>query len=353
MAWGYNAEGQYGWIPDGSTPSGAAAEHAIAQGAQFGGGVTAPGGGGLAKQVSNPGTNGSNARYHVGPGSGMSQLPNGNWTDGVYEYDSNGLSLNRPDSVQPGLPPANESESYDVYTGAVKSGGGGSAAGGSYSTGGSSDPYVQQIKSMLQAQSAGDAASTKAMLQKMLIGFGMVPEGFEDKLGVLDDLTKSLVAKNTETGISQYARLLQAKGDNTKALIGRLSATGMRRSGTRGAKLRKGQLEYDRLLSDSLNEVLDRIGAAYGNYTSGEQSRQMQMLAALQNSQGNYWSGAGSSQQQAAAPGGGFTPIWQGTWAQGIDTGGYVPNSGQITYQGNLNTQGTQNFNLGGGVVAY
>lgn len=350
MAWGYNEQGQYGWIADGSTPSGAAAEQVIASGGVGpSGGAVTPGGGGLAKQVSNPGTNGSNARYHVGPGSGMTQLPNGDWTDGVYTYDQNGLSRDRPDSVQPGLPPANESEGYDVYTGQVKSGGGGggSSVGAGMS---SSDPYFNQIKSMLMAQSAGDAASTKAMLQKMLIGFGMVPEGFEDKLGVLDDLTKSLIAKNTGSGISQYARLLEAKGDNTKALIGRLSASGLRRSGTKGAKLRKGQLDYDRLLSDSLNEVLQRISGAYGNYTSNEQSRQMQLLSALQNSQGNYWSGAGSSQQSApSGGGGGFTPIWQGTWAQGIDTGGYVPNSGQITDYG----ANPQTFNLGGGVVAY
>ena len=176
-------------------------------------------------------------------------------------------------------------------------GGGGGGAGGM-----SPDAYFNQIKSMLQAQAQAEAAGTKSQLQKLLIGFGMVPEGFDDKLGVLDDLTKDLIAKNTSSGISQYARLLEAKGDNTKALIGRLSHTGLRRSGAKGAKLRKGQLDYDRLISDSLQEVLSQISGAYGNMATNEQARQMQLLQALQGSQGNYWSGAGSTVTKQANP---------------------------------------------------
>lgn len=271
------------------------------------GAPAAPGGApGVAVKVANRGTNGSDPRFSV---AGLQRQGN-NYVDAAGNvFDDGGRMISGDWSLlqdTPGLPPSNQSESYDVYspagqgrnTGGFGGGGGGGVGAGMTS----SDPYFNQIKSMLQAQSAGDAANTKAMLQKLLIGFGMIPEGFQDKLGVLDDLTRSLIAKNTESGISQYARMLEAKGDNTKALIGRLSRSGLRRSGAKGAKLRKGQLDYDRLLSDSLNELLGQIGGAYSGYTSNENARQMQLLSALQNSQGNYWSGAGSSQQSWSNP---------------------------------------------------
>lgn len=70
----------------------------------------------LAIPVANPGTNGSNMRYWIGPGSGLIRGERG-WTDGTYWYDDNGLSLDRPDIPVPGLGPANESERYDVYSG--------------------------------------------------------------------------------------------------------------------------------------------------------------------------------------------------------------------------------------------
>lgn len=207
------------------------------------------------------------------------------------QFDSEGrpLGANNPDQYTwtPGLP------------GARGGSGPGDMGGGGGQGGMTPDAYFNQLKSMLQAQAQAEAASTKSQLQKLLIGFGMVPEGFDDKLGVLDQLTKDLIAKNTQSGISQYARLLEAKGDNTRSLIGRLSSSGLRRSGAKRAKLRKGQLDYDRILSDSLQEVLSQISGAYGNMASNEQARQMQLLSALQNSQGNYWSGSGSSQQVA------------------------------------------------------
>lgn len=70
----------------------------------------------LARPVSNAGNNGSNARYYIGPGSGLTRGERG-WTDGVYWYDDNGLSLDRPDAYVEGLGPANESERYDPWSG--------------------------------------------------------------------------------------------------------------------------------------------------------------------------------------------------------------------------------------------
>lgn len=230
------------------------------------------------------------------------------------QFDSEGRPLGSGNPGQwdwdPALPGARGGNMGGGGYGMDQQGGGG---GGGMSP----DAYFNQVKSMLQAQAQAEQASTKSMLQKLLIGFGMVPEGFEDKLGVLDALTKQLIQKNTQSGISQYARMLEAKGDNTRALIGRLSNTGLRRSGAKGAKLRKGQLDYDRLLSDSLQEVLGQVSGAYGNMANSEQNRQMQLLAALQNSQ-NMYSGRGST-TQAPAPGGtwqgwGTDPVSGGTW---------------------------------------
>ena len=178
-------------------------------------------------------------------------------------------------------------------------GGGGGAGGGA---------FYEQLKSMLQAQGAGDLANTQAAIRKALIGFGLDPTAisgtglkFEDKLGAVDDVTKSLIAKNTESGISYYARLMEQKKDNLRALIANLSKTGMRRSGAKGAKLRKGQLDFDRLFQDSLSELLGQVGNAYQGYAGNEQNRQMQLLQALQSGGGgggNVYTGAGSTTEK-------------------------------------------------------
>lgn len=343
MAWGYNDQGQYGWIEDGGArPTESWAADAL------GGSVPAAAApaptDGAAKQVSNKGTNGSDARFHVGPNSGLRRV-DGGWMDSNGSvFDDNGLWTGtgpNPTRDIPGLPPANESESYDVYTGQVKTGGGGSALGGV--GGGVSDPYFNQMKSFLQAQSAGDLASTKAAIQKALIGFGLIPpQGFDDKLGALDDVTRDLVAKNTDSGISYYARLLEQKKDNLRSITSRLSSSGLRRSGAKGAKLRRAQLDGDRAFQDSLSELLGQLGNMYSGYAGNEANRQMQLLQALQSAQGNYWSGQGTTVGGSPPPT--FTPAWAGTWAEGIDTGGYVPGSEKITQY----DSGSPTYNLGG-----
>jgi hypothetical protein len=348
VAWGY-VDGKYGWIADGSAPTGPTAQSIPTSAA----GPAAPVRDGRAKQVSNVGTNGSDARFHVGPNSGLTRV-NGGWMDSAGSvFDDNGLWTGQgpnPTRVVPGLPPANQSEDYNVYTGEVKGGGGGGSALAGMGAG-VSDPYVNQMKSFLQSQSAADLANTKAAIQKALIAFGLVPAtGFDDKLGALDEATKNLIKQNTDSGISYYARLLEQKKDNLRSATSRLSSSGLRRSGAKGYKLRRAQLDADRTFQDSLSELMGQIGNMYSGYAGNEANRQMQLLQAIQNAQGNFWTGAGSS---VSAPGGApspsFTPAWQGTWAEGIDTGGYVPGSGVITDYGS--NQPT--YNLGNGVVAF
>lgn len=70
----------------------------------------------LAPQVYNPGRAGQNARYDI---RGLQRGERG-WTDGVYWYDDNGLSLDRPDSFVEGLRGADNmnDDQWGAYLGA-------------------------------------------------------------------------------------------------------------------------------------------------------------------------------------------------------------------------------------------
>jgi hypothetical protein len=224
---------------------------------------------------------GSDARYDV------SQMT----PEERSQFDSEGrpLGADNPDQWvwTPGLPGARGGSSeYDM---------GGPGGGGGFS-----DAYVNQLRSLLQAQSTADLSNTRSAIQKALIGFGLTPEGFEDKLGALDEVTKSLIAQNTESGISYYARLMEQKKDALRSLVGRLNASGLSRSGAKGARMRRGQLDFDRLFQDSLSELLGQVGQLQSGYANNEQQRQIQLMQAMQNA-ANFWSGAGRSVAPAAA----------------------------------------------------
>lgn len=268
-------------------------------------GATTTSGGGLAIPVSNPGTNGSDMRYYLG---NLQKLPNGNYTDGVYEYDSNGLAINRPNSPVAGLPPANQSESYNIW--AMPSGGGGGA--GTSPTGGgggalTGSPYYQQVLAATNSAAAADAAARRAAIQQALISFGLVPEGFQDKYGDIDPLTRELAEKNTSSGLSTRARLLEARSEAIRQFSRGLSARGLRRSGAKGYGLRKRQLDFDRSYSDSLGKLLGYTGGLYNQFASNEYQRQMGLASALayaSQSLGDYGSGGGGGYQAPSIYGG-------------------------------------------------
>lgn len=159
-----------------------------------------------------------------------------------------------------------------------QSGGGG---GGSSLT---MNPYYMQAQTAAQAADAADLSGTKGAIQQLLIAFGLVPEGFQDKLGVIDETVKSLIQKNTESGISQYARLQEAKNDVLRGTVAQGAATGSRRSGAQGWRLRRNQLGADRNFSDTLQALLGAIGQHESGYASRAYGRQMslaQLLASL------------------------------------------------------------------------
>jgi len=193
-------------------------------------------------------------------------------------------------------------------------GGSGPNDGGSFSGGGSdltASPYYQQYQSQLQAAQAADLSGTKSALQQLLIAFGLVPEGFQDKYGALDDTIKQLIQKNTDTGVSQYARLMESKTDARNAAIANLAKRGLTRSGAKGYALRRGTLDFDRSLSDALSGVLGQANQLQGGYASREMERQgnlASLLAQLSSSwRPSYSTGGGGyvpqiPQVQQAAP---------------------------------------------------
>lgn len=209
---------------------------------------------------------GSDARYDV----------NAATPDERRQLDSEGrpLSDNLPDqwTWTPGLPGARGGDSPSSM-------GGGGGVGDL-----TANPYYQQYQAQNQAADAADLAATKSALQQLLIQFGLVPEGFQDKYGALDDTIKQLIQKNTDTGISGYARLLEGKQDAQRAAINNLARRGLTRSGEKGFDLRRGTMDFNRNYSDALNTVLgsaNQLQTGYAGRQMDRQSALSQFLAQL------------------------------------------------------------------------
>lgn len=239
---------------------------------------------------------GSAARYDT---NSMWRNERGVLTDGVYEYDDEGRPLS---GGVPGDGPGQWTDGLPGARGGTGpgGGGGGGAAGGSDLT---ASPYYQQYQSQIQAAQAADLSGMKSQLQQLLIQFGLVPEGFQDKYGALDDTIKQLIQQNTDTGVSQYARLLESKADAQRAAINNLAARGLSRSGAKGYALRRGGLDFNRAQSDALSQVLGQANQLQGGYASREMERQnglAQLLLQLSQS-------------------------WRPTVSTGGGRGGYVP----------------------------
>jgi hypothetical protein len=148
-------------------------------------------------------------------------------------------------------------------------------------------PYYQQVLAAVNAGSTADAAARRGAIQQALIGFGLVPEGFQDKYGDIDALTRSLAEKNTTSGLSTRARLLQARSDAIRQFSRGLSARGLRRSGTKGYGLRRRQLEFDQGYSDALGKLLGYTGGLYSQFAGNEYQRQLALASALANASQN------------------------------------------------------------------
>lgn len=153
---------------------------------------------------------------------------------------------------------------------------------------GQSDPYYQQIASQIGAARDSDAAQRRQNIQQSLIAFGMVPEGLKDQYGDVDQGTRDAIAKNTSSGISTYARLLDARRESQTALKNRLNAHGLFRSGAKGHGLRKSQLDFDRSLADVMAQLMGNINSFNSSYANNELARQQALASALAQAYQNY-----------------------------------------------------------------
>ena len=244
---------------------------------------------------------GSNARYDV---SRMTRNPDGTYSYGGYQFDGEGRPLG---GGTPGDGPGQWVNGRPGARGGTGPGGGGQAgtgAGGALT----GSPYYQQVLAATNSAAAADAAARRASIQQALISFGLVPEGFQDKYGDIDPLTRELADKNTSSGLSTRARLLEARSDAIKSFSRGLSAKGLRRSGAKGYGLRRRQLDFDRSYSDSLGKLLGYTGGLYNQFASNEYQRQLGLAGALANasqSLGDYGNGLPSYSAPPPIYGGG------------------------------------------------
>lgn len=212
---------------------------------------------------------GSDARYDVNAATPEERR--------LLDSEGRPLANNLPDqwTWTPGLP------------GARGGSGPGDLGGGGDSSSVFGNPYFQQFQAANQAQQTADLSDTKSQIQQILIQLGLIPGNYVDKLGALDDTIRQLIEQNTQSGISQYARMLEAKSDVQRETVGNLAARGLSRSGAKGHRLRRNQLNFDRNFSDALTAVLSNIGQLQSGYANREFGRQMnlsQFLASLMSS---------------------------------------------------------------------
>jgi hypothetical protein len=210
---------------------------------------------------------GSDARYDV------SQMT----PDERRNFDSGGrpLGVGFPDQDvwTPGLPGARGGDSQ------YSMGGGGSASGNP------ADAFTRQLQSLLQSQSIAERADTRGAIQQALISYGVVPQGFKDEFGALDDTTRALIQKNMDTGIAGYARMQDAHQDRERSMLADLSSRGLRRSGAKGYLGRRNQLDWDRQSADASAALLQSVGGMQKGFANSEMQRKMQLLQALFNQQ--------------------------------------------------------------------
>jgi hypothetical protein len=210
----------------------------------------------------------------------MWAVGDGRLTDGEYYYDQDGRDLGgRPKVWIDGLPGEDDNDE-----------GGGGGSGGALT----SSPYYRQYASQLEATRAADLSNTKSMLQQLLIQFGMVPEGFQDKYGALDDTIRALIQKNTDTGISGYARLKEARGLDTKSSLSNLARRGLMRSGAKGAVLRQSSLNNDRNLADALAAILGNANGLQSGFAGRDMERQNALAQFLTQLSSQYTPRGGS-----------------------------------------------------------
>jgi hypothetical protein len=255
----------------------------------------------LAPTLYNPGSSGQDARYDI---SGLPVNNRGYYTDGTYEYDSNGLDLSGRPADGLGRAPADQMN--------AEGGGGG---GGSYLAG---DATYNQMLQDMKAQGVSDKASRDAGIKRSFINFGLTnfdlakaaqTTGIGDLASILDAETLGLAANNP---FSVQKRIERGLADRQRENRVSLRQRGGARSGESGFLAQRAQTDLDTDMFDSSQKLLDYISGAQAAFSQAERSRQMQMwqlaldAAARRASTSTYGGGGYAS---PAAPSTAPTPV--------------------------------------------
>lgn len=176
--------------------------------------------------------------------------------------------------------------------------GGGESAPGGYSVPNYSDllamvqgsPFWQQLEQQRQAADAAELAGLQSQARQQYAQFGEafdMPAGWS-KYNLLDAQSKALAEQNTKSGLSTIARLRENRDDTIQALVRRLNARGLRRSGSKLFGMNRAQLGYDRNSTDARNQLLASIANQIGAYGNNAYSRLMGNQSQMQNLMGMY-----------------------------------------------------------------
>lgn len=169
------------------------------------------------------------AQPYVGPGQ-------------VLRHDARGYYAGAPLNPNPQLP-------ADFYANLIKG-----------------DPLYNQGTQDLRASTDAAGTNSADAIRRMLIQYGVVPEGFKDPYGWVNDETKQLAGKNTEAGLSTFARLKRAYDMATKKGSRDLAARGMLQSGALTQQRGENDLLYRQNQSDAVNQLLEGAGSARSSY---------------------------------------------------------------------------------------
>ena len=134
------------------------------------------------------------------------------------------------------------------------------------------DPYFAQVRDMLSAQSAAEAAQNESRLGQAFINFGEAPEGY--------DPTVAGAASNNP--FSTIAQLQRQHEQNTRAQKNQLAARGILQSGELGYQLGEENNNYLGSQYEARQQLLDFISGVQSAFAQAEQNRQQQLLGAGQ-----------------------------------------------------------------------
>lgn len=183
------------------------------------------------------------------------------------------------------------------------------AQGGGWQGSNTSDPYGAALSDPLYlqgqadfraSQQASDAARREAIRRYYIEG-GFDLQNFNDPYGDINQETKLLGKKNTEAGLSTYARIQKAYVDAIRKMKQNLAARGMLQSGELGFGVQQNELTDRQNLADATSKLMDSFAAARNQYISQQMAAQQNLQGILaqiyqQNRQQQpYYSGGGSS----------------------------------------------------------